>query len=208
MGKKNKGKSEYDLNSIFVEIYKLGYEAGTTPLTFATLCTKLPSLAALTEGPVKDSIRLWFHQQFMTPLWLHLQYGGSGSPGSKALIAADGLEGVMSGEAVIAYMGYRKYEQAGRNAVESDKHARFAMWTAIVSIVLAIISTGISIFPKEVHDRFYPSDPDPILRIVPLLEELLRQHQAPKPPEVKDLPPVPHIEKLTPALESIKEEKK
>lgn len=178
MDNKNDEVSEYDLKSIFVEIYKRGYKAGTTPLSFKTLCDDLESLKALPEGPVKDSIRLWFHQQFMTPLWLHLQYGGSGSPGSKALAAADHLEGVMSGEAVIAYMGYRKYEQAGKDAVEADKHARKGMAVAIVSILLSVVATITSPFTQTVHDWLFPPPPDPAEQMVPLLEELVRQKEV------------------------------
>lgn len=197
MFKKNQEESEYDLKSIFVEIYKRGYKAGTTPLSFTTLSNDLPALAALPNGPVKDSVRLWFHQQFMTPLWLHLQYGGSGSPGSKALASADHLEGVMSGEAVIAYMGYRKYEQAGKDAIKADKHARFAIWMAILSLLLTLVATGVSIFPKETHDTFLSPEPDPAEQIVPLLQELVRQHQTLSSPKPMD--GLPHGPQENPA---------
>ena len=62
----------------------------------------------------------------------------------------------MSGEAVITYMGYRKYVQAGKNALEAGKQASTALWIAIISIGLTIGSIWVSVFAKEIHDTFLP----------------------------------------------------
>lgn len=151
------GTEALEFDSVFIRVYELGFKNGMTPVNFEGLAKQIAEIGNLKDEEKKDSMRLWFHQQFMTPIWAHMQFGGSGSPGSAALRRADKDFGIMSGEAVIAYMGYRQYVEAkdnakktGEVALKAIRYAKYSLWAVVASTTLL---AWVTVWAKEIEEH-------------------------------------------------------